>query len=78
MIIERLSEDTLFLPISAKKRYFLLVCRIFLPIRRPPDGLQKEKVQTFKVWTFSFLSFDEIIVLGDTHDEINRIGDIEE
>ena len=78
MIIERLSEDTLFLPISARKGVFLLLCSVILPIRRPPDGLQKDKVQNLRFWTLSFLSFDEIIVLGNPHHEINRIGDVEQ
>ena len=43
-----------------------------------PEGLQKEKVQNLRLWTLFVLSFDEIIVLGDTHNEINRIGDIEQ
>lgn len=43
-----------------------------------PEGLQKEKVQSSNSGLFLFLSFDEIIVLGDTHDEINRIGDVEQ
>ena len=117
MIIERLSEDTLFLPISARKevffvglqnyladkgghciirhspRYFrysgLVIYKSKLPapsismpcdyriLQSPPKRIKKIKSRA-QALDFIFLSFDEIIVLGDTHDEINRIGDVEQ
>ena len=46
-----------------------------LPLRRSP---QTNKVQSSSSGLSLFLSFDEIIVLGDTHHEINRIGDVEQ
>ena len=41
------------------------------------DGIPKDKVQSLSSGLYLLGSFDEIIVLGDTHDEINRIGDVE-
>ena len=70
--------DTLFLPISARKGVFFVALQDYLAdketVRQPPKKI-KSRAQALD---FIFLSFDEIIVLGDTHDEINRIGDIEQ
>ena len=46
-----------------------------LPYRPTVFKKRKSRVQALD---FLFLSFDEIIVLGDTHNEINRIGEIEQ
>ena len=78
MIIERLSEDTLFLPISARKRVFFVSFQYYLADKETARRYPKRESPELKLWTFSFLSFDEIIVLGDTHHEINRIGDVEQ
>ena len=78
MIIERLSEDTLFLPISARKGVFLLPLQDYLADKETVRRSSKRESPELKLWTLSFLSFDTIIVLGDTHHEINRIGDIEQ
>ena len=43
-----------------------------------PEGLPKDKVQSSSSGLYLFLSFDEIIVLGDSHHEINRVGDVEQ
>lgn len=78
MIIERLSEDTLFLPISARKGVFFVALQDYLADKETVRRSPKRESPELKLWTFSFLSFDAIIVLGDTHHEINRIGDIEQ
>lgn len=54
MIIERLSEDTLFLPISARKGVFFVALQDYLADKETGRRSQKKKVQTLKVWTFSF------------------------
>ena len=70
--------DTLFLPISARKEVFFVSFQDYLADKETVGRYPKRESPEFELWTFSFLLFDEIIVLGDTHDEINRIGDIEQ
>ncbi len=46
MIIERLSEDTLFLPISARKGVFLLPLQDYLADKETARQPPKDKVQS--------------------------------
>ena len=46
MIIERLSEDTLFLPISARKGVFFVGLQDYLADKETVRRSQKEKVQS--------------------------------
>ena len=70
--------DTLFLPISARKGVFFVAFQDYLADKETAQRSSKRESPEPEALDFLFLSFDEIIVLGDTHHEINRIGDIEQ
>lgn len=70
--------DILFLPISARNGVFFVALQDYLADKETVRRSLKRESPELELWTLFVLSFDEIIVLGDTHHEINRIGDVEQ
>ena len=54
MIIEGLSEDTLFLPISARKGVFFVGLQDYLADKETARQPPKKESPELKLWTLSF------------------------